>query len=137
MLHDNKHSRTCARYEDASIIYFINDLYKKRIHACTWKEKALLFAHARTQKRHQTQSDENIFWRSSTGNFFSEALILGSVNPPYEERLFIEFPEKYKFTTFCVQILFWMSKQKPILEQEWCKNEGFWKRFIFIYYLGT
>ena len=49
MLHDNRHSRTCARYEDAyasteykgslilgaSIIYFINDLYKKRIHACT------------------------------------------------------------------------------------------------------
>ena len=48
-------------YEDASIIHFINDLYKKRIHACTWKEKALLFAHVRTQKWHQTQLDENTF----------------------------------------------------------------------------
>ena len=34
---------------------------------------------------------------SSTGNFFSEALVLESVNPQYDERLFIEFPEKYKF----------------------------------------
>ena len=43
---------------------------------------------------------------------FSEALILASVNPQYDERFFIEFPEKDKFTTCCVQILFWMSKQK-------------------------
>ena len=42
----------------------------------------------------------------------SEALILESVNPQYDERLFIEFPEKYKIRTCCVQILFWMSKQK-------------------------
>ena len=28
----------------------------------------------------------------------------------YDERFFIEFPEKYR--TCCVQILFWMSKQK-------------------------
>ena len=48
----------------------------------------------------------------STGKSFSEALILASVNPQYDKRLFIEFPEKYKFTTCCVQILFWMSKQK-------------------------
>ena len=41
-----------------------------------------------------------------------EALILESVNPQYHERLFIEFPEKYNFRTFCVQILFCMSKQK-------------------------
>ena len=43
---------------------------------------------------------------------FSEALILESVSPQYDERLFVEFLEKYKFTTCCVQILFWMSKQK-------------------------
>ena len=43
---------------------------------------------------------------SNTGKSFSEALILESVNPQYDERLFIEFPEKYKFTTCCVQILF-------------------------------
>ena len=42
----------------------------------------------------------------------SVALILDSVNPHYDERLFIEFPTKYKFRTCCVQILFWMSKQK-------------------------
>ena len=37
-----------------------------------------------------------------TGKSVSEALILESVNPQYDERLFIEFPEKYKFTTCCV-----------------------------------
>ena len=36
----------------------------------------------------------------------SEPLILESVNPQYDERLFIEFHEKYKFRTCCVQILF-------------------------------
>ena len=35
----------------------------------------------------------------------SEALILESDNPQYDERLFIEFQEKYKFTTCCVQKL--------------------------------
>ena len=73
-------SGTCALYEDASIIYFINDLvYKKRIHACTWKEKALLFPHVRTHKRHQTQLDENTFWSSSTiieGDFIERVLLL-------------------------------------------------------------
>ena len=48
----------------------------------------------------------------STGKSFSEALFLESVKPQYDKRLFIEFPEKYKFTTSCVQILFGMSKQK-------------------------
>ena len=47
-----------------------------------------------------------------TGKSVSEALILESVNPQYDKRLFIEFPKKDKFTTCCVQILFWMSKQK-------------------------
>ena len=47
-----------------------------------------------------------------TGKSVSEALILESVNQQYDKRLFIEFPKKYKFTTCCVQILFWMSKQK-------------------------
>ena len=37
---------------------------------------------------------------------FSEALILASLNQNYDERLFVEFQEKYKFTTCCVQILF-------------------------------
>ena len=40
---------------------------------------------------------------SGTGKSFSEALIVASVNPQHDERLFIEFPEKYKFTTGCVQ----------------------------------
>ena len=35
----------------------------------------------------------------------SEALILESINPQYDERLFSEFPEKFKFRTCCVQKL--------------------------------
>ena len=89
-----------------------------------------------------------------TGKWVSDVLILESVNPQYDESLFIEFPEKNKFRTCFVQILFWMSKQKQnknnfctqhvlnsyflgeFNEQSlfklwvnWCKNEGFWKRF--------
>ena len=41
-----------------------------------------------------------------TGKSVSEALILESVNQQYDERLFIEFQEKYKLTTCCVQKLF-------------------------------
>ena len=48
----------------------------------------------------------------STGKSVSEALILEPVNPQYDKRLFIEFTEKYKFRTCCVQILVRMSKQK-------------------------
>ena len=47
----------------------------------------------------------------------SEALVLESVKPQYDKRLFNEFPKKYKFRTCCVKILFWMSKHeqnKPI-----------------------
>ena len=46
------------------------------------------------------------FKKFVTGKSVSEALILESVNPQYDERLFIEFQEKYKFTTCCVQKLF-------------------------------
>ena len=41
-----------------------------------------------------------------TGKSFSEALILASVKPQYDKRLFNEFPKKYKFKTCCVKILF-------------------------------
>ena len=55
------------------------------------------------------------------GKFFSEALILGSTNPQFDKRLFIELI--YQFSTWklqaqnmgrtcCVHKLFWMSKQK-------------------------
>ena len=37
-----------------------------------------------------------------TGKSFSDALILASINAQYDERLFIEFQEKYKLTTCCV-----------------------------------
>ena len=40
-----------------------------------------------------------------TGKSFSEALILAPVNPQCNERLLIEFQEKYKFKTYCVQTL--------------------------------
>ena len=45
------------------------------------------------------------FWSHCTGKSVSEALILESVSPQYDERLFIELQEKYKFRTCCVQIL--------------------------------
>ena len=79
-----------------------------------------------------------------TGKSVSEALILKSVNPQYDERLFIKFQGKYKFTT----IIFWHSKQYlyttcselvffggfndqslVILWVKRFKNECFWHRF--------
>ena len=54
------------------------------------------------------------------------ALILESLNPQYDERLFIEFPEKYKFTTYYVQIVFWMSKQKQKQKTNYVHNM-FWE----------
>ena len=61
-------------------------------------------------------------------------------------RLFIEFPEEYKFTKCCVQksfFCFCFNIQSNICTKHvvnlyfswnsmnnlWCKNEGFWKRF--------
>ena len=64
-----------------------------------------------------------------TGKSVSEALILKSVNPQYDERLFIEFPEKYRFRMCCVQILFWMSKQK---QNNFCKQH-----VLYLYFLGN
>ena len=49
-------------------------------------------------------SDHNLDF--STGKSFSEALILASVNPQYDKRLFIEFPEKHMFRACCVQKLY-------------------------------
>ena len=90
---------------------------------------------------------------SCTGKSVSEALILEPVNPQCDERLFIEFLEKYKFRTFCVQKLFlfvfvltfkqhlyttcsklvffgeFNEQSLVILWVNWCKNEGSWKRF--------
>ena len=82
---------------------------------------------------------------------FSEALILASVSPQYDKRLFIEFPEKYNFTHVvyknCCLFLFWHSKQYLyttccelvffgefneqsliIMWVNWFKNESIWKR---------
>ena len=91
-----------------------------------------------------------------TGKSFSEALVLVSVNPQYDEILFIELQEKYKFRRCCVQkcfFLFWHSKQYlyttcselvffgefneqslVILWVNWFKNESFWHRFTCINY---
>ena len=55
-----------------------------------------------------------------TGKYFSEALILASVNPQCDKGLFIEFPKKYKFTTYCVQKLifcFFFDSQNNICTQ--------------------
>ena len=42
----------------------------------------------------------------STGKSLSEAFIIASINPLYDNRLFIELQEKYKFSTCCVHNLF-------------------------------
>ena len=57
-----------------------------------------------TGKGNETKVRANL--SECTGKSFSEALILELGDPQYDKRLFIEFPEKYKFTTCCVQILF-------------------------------
>ena len=59
-----------------------------------------------TGKGNETKVRANL--SECTGKSFSEALILELVNPKYCKRLFIEFSEKYKFTTCCVLILFLM-----------------------------
>ena len=60
-----------------------------------------------------------LFFRS-TGNFMSEALILKLVNPPYDDRLLIDWffffhtevwKKKQVQNMFCTK-LFWMPKQK-------------------------
>ena len=56
-----------------------------------------------------------------TGKSLSEALILASINPKCDDRLFYWITtssvyEKYKFSTCCVHKLFWMTKEKD----NWC-----------------
>ena len=93
-------------------------------------------------------------WKSgggvSTSKSVSEALIFESFNPQYDERFFIESPEKYKFRTCCVQILLKCKNKKKqffhttgsklvffefnekslvILWVNQFKNESFWRRF--------
>ena len=58
----------------------------------------------------------------------SEALILASTNPQYDNKLFIELPvqylhENYKLRTCCVHKLFWISKQK---QKTICVHNMFW-----------
>ena len=60
----------------------------------------------------QEDSSSSIYFLDSKATMLLKSfssqfkLILESVNSQYDERLFIQFPEKYKFTTCCVQILF-------------------------------
>ena len=98
---------------------------------------------------------QNLLYKTisfSIGKSFSEALIVESVNPQYDKRFFMDFQEKYKLTTWCVQklflFLFWHSKQYlyttcsqlvffggfneqslVILWVNWFNNESFWHRF--------
>ena len=41
-----------------------------------------------------------------TGKFLSEALILASINPQYDDRLFIELRVHYKKTTNSVHVVY-------------------------------
>ena len=67
------------------------------------------YVHEKSSKRHYKYLlDFGLLLKKVefTGKSMSEALILEWVNPQYDERLFIDFQEKYKFTTCCVQKLF-------------------------------
>ena len=46
------------------------------------------------------------FTSSRTGRFFSEVLILASVNPQYDTRLFIELRVQYKKNTCSEHVVF-------------------------------
>ena len=92
---------------------------------------------------------------------FSEYM---NFNPQYGKRLFIEFPEKYKFTTCCGQKLFFFLNfvltfntifvhnmlwtcifrgiqwtiSRDIVGLNWFKNESFWKIFtLYILFNGS
>ena len=60
----------------------------------------------RSKYEASSSSEKNPSNDNVTGKSFSEALIFAPVNPQYDKRLFIEFPENYKFITCCVQKLF-------------------------------
>ena len=64
-------------------------------------------------------TDKELYFNitSSTGKYFSEALILASTNPQYDKRLFIDLPVQYmnatyKLRTCCVHKLFRISEKK-------------------------
>ena len=59
-----------------------------------------------------------------TGKSFTEALTLESVNPKYDERLFIEFPENYNFTKCVLNV-----KTKKQLLYSTCCELVFFREF--------
>ena len=48
----------------------------------------------------------DVKYAEDTGKSLSDVLILALFNLQYDKRFFIEFTEKYKFRTCCVQIFF-------------------------------
>ena len=60
----------------------------------------------------QEDSSSSIYFLDSKATMLLKSfssqfkLILESVNSQYDERLFIQFPEKYKFTTCCGKQMF-------------------------------
>ena len=77
-----------------------------------WKKKSKNDCNAIHVKMNKN-SDVDVF----AGKSLSEALILASTNPQYDDRLFIELPVQYKKTTSSVHVvytncsLFWHSEQ--------------------------
>ena len=55
---------------------------------------------------HQTTWVVKCIHSTSTGKSFSEALILASNNPQYDDRLFIEVKVQYKKTTSSVHVVY-------------------------------
>ena len=81
------------------------------------KFKKLTFLNKHIESEHLSENSQGVFenpddlfddtddFFDDTGISFSEALILASTNPQYDERLFIEFRNEHKFRTCCVQKL--------------------------------
>ena len=54
-----------------------------------------------------TERKFDVKYAEDTGKSFSEALILASVNPQYDKKLFIEFPRKRQLQNMlCTKIVF-------------------------------
>ena len=72
-----------------------------------------------------------------TGRSLSEALLLASINPQYDDKLFIELQVQYMKipssehveNMLCTQIGFCFDIQNNLLWVSWCENKCFWQRF--------
>ena len=77
------------------------------------------------RQRGSSESDDEV-----TGKSCLEALIFTLVNPQYDNRLFIEFPEKYKFRTCCVRkLVFFLFRHSKQYLYTTCSKLVFFREF--------